>query len=68
MKLNDTKRETIRDLYATFGGLVTRKQVLEFIKSRGGTIADVRFVFNKRLRVNRASYNIAPLYSDEPEL
>ena len=65
MKLNEKKREIVESLNDAFGAIVSRKQTLAFIKSRGGTIADVRFIFNtKSLRAGRGQYDLSSLLSN----
>lgn len=62
MKLNDKKRALVEQLVDKFGNLVTRKQVLSYVKSTGLTIQDVRFIFNTRsLRAGRATYDLSSL-------
>lgn len=64
MRLNDKKKAILDLLVENFGAVFTRKQALALIKSNGGTIADVRFIFNnKAFRAGRGQYDVSSLIS-----
>jgi len=61
-KVSDTKKAFLNEIVQNVGTVVTRKQVLGFVKSRGGTIADVRWIFNsKSARAGRGQYDLTSL-------
>jgi len=73
MKLNDEKRTLVTNLRTRFGNVVTRKQILEFVKSQGANFAGARvpsgtefphwITNNKGIRVGRGAYNLDLLES-----
>lgn len=68
MKLNDEKRVLIEGLKAKFGSVVTRKQILEFVKTSGTVFEGSRvpagtefphwITNNKMIKVGRGAYNL----------
>jgi hypothetical protein len=65
MKLNDKKRDIVSAIVENFGSVVTRKQVLAYVKANGRSIADVRFIFNtKSLRAGRGQYDLSSLLTN----
>lgn len=67
-KVSVAKRDLAAKIAENLGNIVTRKQVLGFVKSNGGSIADVRWIFNNKLfRAGRGQYDLSKLNSVETE-
>jgi len=61
-KVSTEKKELAEKIVQALGPIVTRKQVLAFVKSNGGAVADVRFIFNnKNFRAGRGQYDLSSL-------
>lgn len=73
MKLNDEKKTLVADLKAKYGNVVTRKQILEFVKGQGASFTGARvpsgtdfphwITNSKKIRVGRGAYNLDLLES-----
>ncbi len=58
-KLSNAKQALLEELKERVGVVVSRQQVLSYIKARGGSIADVRFIFNNKVfRAGRGQYDL----------
>lgn len=67
-KVNAEKRALAERMASELGNIVTRKQVLAFVKANGGTIADVRWIFNtKKFRAGRGQYDLGQLNAVDAE-
>jgi len=63
-KVSDAKKALLAEIMQNMGNMVTRKQVLAFVKSKGGSVADVRWIFNtKSARAGRGQYDLNALFS-----
>jgi pyruvate/2-oxoglutarate dehydrogenase complex dihydrolipoamide acyltransferase (E2) component len=61
-KVSDAKKALLGEIVQNVGTVVTRKQVLAFVKTKGGSIADVRWIFNNKLvRAGRGQYDLSKL-------
>lgn len=61
-KVSDAKKALLAEIVQNLGNVVTRKQVLTFVKARGGSVADVRWIFNsKNARAGRGQYDLNAL-------
>lgn len=61
-KVSDAKKALLVEIVQNLGNIVTRKQVLTFVKSKGGSVADVRWIFNnKSARAGRGQYDLSAL-------
>lgn len=67
-KVSSEKRALAERVAQELGNIVTRKQVLGFVKANGGSIADVRWIFNtKKFRAGRGQYDLSQLNTVEVE-
>ena len=63
-KVSDAKKALLAEIVQNLGNVVTRKQILGFVKGRGGSVADVRWIFNtKNVRAGRGQYDLSTLMS-----
>jgi len=75
MKLNSIKEALLNELISQYGSVVTRKQVVDFVKSRGANFtgssipAGVKFPHwitnNKEVRVGRGRYDLRLFYKNK---
>jgi len=61
-KVTTAKRELAEKIVSNIGAVVSRKQILAFVKADGGSVADVRWIFNtKKFRAGRGLYDLTSL-------
>jgi len=61
-KVSDLKKQLLKELVSSVGPIFTRKQALSFVKSRGGSVADIRWVLNnKAFRASRGQYDVSSM-------
>lgn len=62
-KLNDEKKTLVENLINKFGEVVTRKDIVDYVKSNDLPLP--RWILNdKSIRTGRASFNLALLNTD----
>jgi len=62
------RKEVLQLLVNAYGPVFSRKQALALVKSKGGNIADVRFIFNnKALRAGRGNYDVSSIVAPDAQ-
>lgn len=63
-KVSNDKKQLLQKMVESIGPIFTRKQALSFVTSNGGTVADIRWVFNnKAFRAGRGQYDVSSMTS-----
>lgn len=61
-KVSNDKKMLLQKMVESVGPIFTRKQALSFVKSNGGSIADIRWVLNnKQFRAGRGQYDVSSM-------